>query len=69
MYLGRCLDVLVWLKEPRDFLGFNAVYKQFFIRTRPTRAVVRNDFMFKTRIEIKVVAYKPLTSGAGPARS
>ncbi len=63
--LDDVVDVLVWLKHRRDFLGFNAVYKQFFTRTRPARAVVRNDFMFKTRIEIKVVAYKPRMPDAG----
>ena len=35
---------------------------------RPACAVLRNEFMFRTRIEIKVVAYKPLEAGR-PARS
>jgi enamine deaminase RidA (YjgF/YER057c/UK114 family) len=48
----------------KRFRGFNNAYKEAFTRTRPTRAILRNEFMFKTRIEIKVVAYKP-TSSAG----
>jgi enamine deaminase RidA (YjgF/YER057c/UK114 family) len=59
--LDDIVDVLVWLKSPKDFVGFNNTYQEFFTRTRPARAVLRNAFMFKTRIEIKVVAYKPLT--------
>ena len=43
-------------------MGFNTTYKEFFTRTRPSRAILRNEFMFKTRIEIKVVAYKPVGS-------
>lgn len=58
--LDDVVDVLVWLKRPRDFVGFNQVYTQFFSRSRPARAVLRNEFMFRTKIEIKVVAYKPV---------
>lgn len=58
--LEDVIDMIVWLKEPQDFWGFNDVYKQFFTTTQPTRAVLRNDFMFVTRIEIKATAYKPL---------
>lgn len=61
--LDDVVDVLVWLRRPADFVGFNQVYKGYFTKTRPARAVLRNEFMFKTRIEIKVVAYKPLASG------
>ena len=61
--LDDVVDVLVWLKHPRDFAGFNKVYSQFFSRTRPARAVLRNEFMFKTKIEIKVVAFKPMPAG------
>ena len=58
--LEDVVDMTVWLKEPRDFWGFNEVYMEFFPNNRPTRAVLRNDFMFVTRIEIKTIAYKPL---------
>ena len=58
--LEDVVDVTVWLKDPRDFIGFNNAYKEFFSRVQPVRAVLRNEFMFKTKIEIKVIAYKPL---------
>ena len=54
------VDVIVWLREPKDFVGFNETYKEFFKNARPARAVLRNAMMFTTRIEIKVIAYKPL---------
>ena len=54
------VDMIVWLREPKDFVGFNETYKEFFTRGKPARAVLRNAMMFTTRIEIKVIAYKPL---------
>lgn len=60
---GCCLDdvvdVIVWLKDPRDFVAFNTVYREFFTGSKPARAVLRNEFMFRTKIEIKVTAYRP----------
>ena len=58
--LDDVVDMIVWLREPRDFVGFNETYKQFFKTAQPARAVLRNEMMFTTRIEIKVIAYKPL---------
>jgi enamine deaminase RidA (YjgF/YER057c/UK114 family) len=63
--LDDVVDVVVWLKEPRDFAGFNTVYQDFFVHNRPTRAVLRNAMMFVTRIELKATAYKPLGRRAG----
>ena len=54
------VDMIVWLREPKDFVGFNETYKEFFTSGKPARAVLRNAMMFTTRIEIKVIAYKPL---------
>ena len=58
--LDDVVDMIVWLKAPRDFWGFNEVYMEFFPGKKPTRAILRNDFMFVTRLEIKATAYKPL---------
>ena len=54
------VDMIVWLREPKDFVGFNETYKEFFTSGKPARAVLRNAMMFTTRIEIKVIAHKPL---------
>lgn len=64
--LDDVVQMIVWLREPRDFVGFNNAYKEFFRKGRPARAVLRNAFMFRTRIEIMVTAYKPLAQA--PAR-
>lgn len=58
--LEDVVDMIVWLREPKDFVGFNEVYKEFFKTAKPARAVLRNAMMFTTRIEIKVIAYKPV---------
>jgi len=51
----------VWLLDPRDFLLFNRFYAEFFTETNPTRTVLRTDFMFDCRIEMKAIAYRPLS--------
>ena len=54
------MESTVWLRDPRDFIAFNEVYREFFPTNQPVRSVIRADFMFNVRIEIKFVAYKPL---------
>jgi enamine deaminase RidA (YjgF/YER057c/UK114 family) len=56
--LADVVDLTVWLSDPRDFVGFNDTYKQFF-RAPPARAVVRADFMFDAKVEVKAIAFKP----------
>jgi 2-iminobutanoate/2-iminopropanoate deaminase len=58
--LADVIDCQVWLRDPRDFHEFNRIYAGYFETNRPVRSVFRTDFMFDFRIEIKVVAYKPL---------
>ena len=60
---GCCLedvvDMLVWLRDPRDFTAFNRIYGEYFTTNKPTRTVLRADFMFDCLIEMKAMAYKP----------
>jgi enamine deaminase RidA (YjgF/YER057c/UK114 family) len=58
--LDDVVDTSVWLRNPRDFPEMNEAYAEFFKRNCPTRSVFRIDFMFDCRVEIKVIAYKPL---------
>lgn len=60
--LADVVDTQVWLKDPRDFAEMNGIYATYFVENRPTRSVFQNHFMMEFRIEIKVVAYKPLAS-------
>jgi 2-iminobutanoate/2-iminopropanoate deaminase len=58
--LEDVFDMTVWLSDPRDFAPFNAVYAEHFRTVRPTRTVLGTTFMFKCRIEMKAIAYKPV---------
>jgi enamine deaminase RidA (YjgF/YER057c/UK114 family) len=58
--LEDVFDMTVWLREPRDFAGFNRVYAGYFTKNRPTRTVLGTKFMFNCRIEMKALAYKPV---------
>jgi len=58
--LSDVIDCQVWLKDPRDFAELNRIYVEYFTVTRPTRSVFQNHFMVDLRVELKVVAYKPL---------
>src|SRR5262249_55237843 len=57
--LADVIDMTVWLRDPRDFMAFNRTYAGFFVANKPTRTVLRADFMFDCRIEMKAIAYKP----------
>lgn len=59
--LDDVVDTSVWLRDPRDFRKVNEAYAEFFKRNCPTRSVFRVDFMFDCRVEIKVIAYRPLS--------
>jgi enamine deaminase RidA (YjgF/YER057c/UK114 family) len=58
--LADVIDCQVWLRDARDFHEFNRIYATYFEANRPVRSVFRTDFMFDFRIEMKVMAYKPL---------
>ncbi len=62
--LEDVVDASVWLRDPRDFAAMNRIYAEFFKRDCPTRSIFRIDFMFDCRVEIKVIAYKPLAAAA-----
>jgi 2-iminobutanoate/2-iminopropanoate deaminase len=58
--LSDVVDCQVWLKDARDFPEFNRIYIQHFTDPRPVRSVFHNHFMMEYRIEMKMIAYKPL---------
>jgi enamine deaminase RidA (YjgF/YER057c/UK114 family) len=51
-----------WLTDPRDFMAFYAIYKTYFKSDPPVRSIFPMRFMFSCKVEMKVVAYKPLTA-------
>jgi len=54
------VKAMVWLRERADFLGFNAVYAEYFPIAPPARSAIVSDLLVDTRVEIEVVAYRPL---------
>ncbi len=48
----------VWLHDPRDFSGFNAVFREFFGEHPPARACVVSSMVVDCKVEIDCVAYK-----------
>ncbi len=50
----------VWLDDARDFSSFNSVFKQYFKDHPPTRSTVESPLMIDAKVEMDVVAYKPL---------
>ncbi len=63
--LADVVDCQVWLSDPRDFVAFNAIYATYFTEQPPVRSVFATTFMFDCRVEMKVVAYRPVPSGQG----
>lgn len=61
---GCTLDEVVkancWLDDPRDFWTFNRVYAEFFPNGGPARSTVRSQLMVDAKVEIDVIAYKPI---------
>ena len=51
-----------WLTDPRDFVAFNRIYNTYFKSAPPVRSIFPMRFMFPCKVEMKVVAYKPLTA-------
>lgn len=58
--LDDVVKAMVWLVDRADFPGFNAVYAEYFPHQPPTRSAVVSDLLVDVRVEIEVVAYKPL---------
>lgn len=54
----------VWLRDRADFPGFNQVYGEYFPDQPPTRSAVVSDLLLDVRVEVEVVAYRPLESEA-----
>lgn len=49
-----------WLDDTRDFWTFNKVYASYFKNGAPARSTVRSQLMVDAKVEIDVIAYKPL---------
>jgi 2-iminobutanoate/2-iminopropanoate deaminase len=52
---------MVWLTSRDDFPGFNAVYADYFPENPPARSAIVNDLLVDVKVEIEVIAHKPLS--------
>jgi reactive intermediate/imine deaminase len=58
--LEDVVKVNVWLDDARDFSSFNAVFQKHFIDHPPARSTVQSPMMVDVKVEMDVIAYKPL---------
>ena len=58
--LDDVVDCQGWFADARDFVRFNEIYRSYFSKDPPVRSVFPIKFMFDCKIELKVIAYKPL---------
>ncbi len=58
--LADVVKAMVWLTDRADFPGFNTVYGEYFPDQPPTRSAVVSDLLVDVRVEVEVVAYKPV---------
>lgn len=58
--LEHVVKVNVWLDDPRDFTSFNGVFEKHFLPHPPARSTVQSALMIDAKVEMDVIAYKPL---------
>jgi 2-iminobutanoate/2-iminopropanoate deaminase len=58
--LEDVVDCQAWLADVRDFVRFNEIYRSYFTKDPPVRSVFPIGFMFDVKVELKVIAYKPI---------
>lgn len=58
--LSDVVKAMVWLRDRADFAGFNAVFGEYFPIEPPARSAVLNELLVDVRVEIEVIAYRPL---------
>src|SRR5215467_7753654 len=58
--LDDVVKAMVWLRKREDFAGFNKVFGEYFAREPPARSAVLNELLVDVRVEVEVVAYRPL---------
>ena len=58
--LEDVVKVNCWLDDARDFSSFNAVFAKYFEDHPPARSTVESRLMVDAKVEIDVLAWKPL---------
>ena len=60
--LSDVVKAMVWLRERADFPGFDSVYAEYFPQDPPARSAVISELLVDVRVEVEVVAYRPLST-------
>ncbi|WP_424934452.1 RidA family protein [Amaricoccus macauensis] len=60
--LDDVVKVNCWLDDARDFSSFNAVFEKHFIDHPPARSTVQSPLMIDAKVEIDVIAWKPVAA-------
>ncbi len=58
--LEHVVKVNCWLDDPRDFTSFNGVFAKYFTAHPPARSTVQSSLMVDAKVEMDVIAYKPV---------
>ena len=54
------VKAMVWLRDRADFPGFDEVYGEYFPVKPPTRSAIVSDLLIDARVEVEIVAYRPM---------
>lgn len=54
------VKAMVWLRERDDFAGFNAIFGEYFPVDPPARSAVLNQLLVDVKVEVEIIAYRPL---------
>ncbi len=55
--LTHVVKAMVWLRDRKDFPGFNEIYGKYFPYEPPARSAVVSELLVDVRVEVEVVAY------------
>lgn len=58
------VKAMVWLRDRADFPSFNEIYGEYFPVEPPTRSAIVSDLLVDARVEVEVIAYRPLEKDA-----
>jgi 2-iminobutanoate/2-iminopropanoate deaminase len=58
--LADVVKVTVWIDDPRDFGPMNEVFRKYFGDAPPARSTLVSPLVLDGKVEIEVMAYRPL---------
>ena len=65
--LDDVVKAMVWLRQCEDFAGFNKVFGEVLPFEPPARSADLNELLVDVRVEVEVVASRPLPKDAATA--